>query len=143
MKGILQWATDAGGPWKHAGVVRTRDDQDYNINAITVDNRLDQPEAVRYEVIVKAKALRLTTWFTTQPQWYFRILFLKESQYIYIGQRKYSVDHDGLLGRQEIVHHIITLRFLIDIDDYLDYTIPLDLPQTEGAIILGDEAAYV
>lgn len=147
MRAILQYANVQTGPYKSAGIVRTRDEQDYRIEDITVDDRVDNPVLVGYDVRVRGRALEAQIGINNKTSYHWRLLFPKEQLYIYLGSRAFRMRHDGQLSRASIVYHDVLLNFSIDADEYDDYAAgqsgTLPAPQVEDGVILDDQALYI
>ena len=144
MKGILQYSDADSGTYKEVGTVRPRKGQDVHISPIrTVNPRLDEREDVAYRVNVTAYALTLGTDFLTSDQWYFRIVYPDEGKMIKLGQRYYSKSWDSLIQRRQIVYHKIELNFVILRSDYDDYVTPVNLPASEGGIVVQDSGILI
>jgi len=142
MKGILQYSTLINGPFKSAGVIRTRREQEYIVKPITDTNRNGLPELIAFNVKVSARALELND-ILVAPTYYFRILFPAELQEIRLGQRSYFPQFNALLDRNNIFYHIIELDFNIDIDEYVSYVVPVNLAESEENVLLEETPIYI
>lgn len=144
MKALLQYASVEEGPYKTCGTLRSKDNHDYKLTKITGEDRLEQPEMLGFEVQLTSLALTLNTDFLNAQQWYFRLIYITELEMIELGQRNYMIDHDGLIARNGIVYHTISLQFVVtDPTQYADYAVPVSLPESESGISLDDNPVYV
>ena len=143
MKGILQYSSTSDGPWLNVLTIRTRKNQKFQINDLTIKNRLDIEEVIGYEVTVEAQGLSLNETFLNYAAWYFRIVYYDEGEYIYLGNRNYKIRYDGKIELHEIVYINVSLQFLIDIDEFGDYTNLETLPISEGGIYVEDDDIYI
>jgi|SRR3989337_229378 len=132
MKGILQYCDTVDGTYLNCGTIRTKNNQDYSVEAITMNDREDNIITIGYKITVNAKALELDASFRDEEQWYFRILFPSPGavtppvpdMIINLGLKSYNLDYDSLLQRHDIEYHIIKITFTIATDNFIYYAIP-------------------
>lgn len=144
MKGILQYSDADSGTYKEVGTVRPKRGQDVQIKPITIVNpRLDEKEDTAYRVQVTAVSHNLNTDFLDEDLWYFRIVYPDEGKMIKLGERRYSKKYNSLIQRHGIVYFTVTLDFTIDYDSFDTYTTPVNLPASEGGIVVDDSSIYI
>ena len=143
MKGKLQYCATENGTYKNAGTVVLRKNKSYQVKPITDNSRIGAKETIAYNVTVSIIALELNTGFSATPLWYFRIAFFDDLKMIKLGQRYYQVSYNGLININEIEYHRIDIKFTIDKDEYDDFGFPVNLPESEGGVILEDDGIYI
>jgi len=102
-------------------------DKIVTIDPIIGQARDGSEEVTGYEVAVQVKCLDLTSGFLNNTHYYFALInddYAGSYDYegIQLGDREYTIRHDGLPDRNDIVYHIVTIKFIIDTDEYDDYT---------------------
>lgn len=120
MKAKLQYYDDP--LWFDCGTVRALDGNDYKVTAIIGRNSENDPECIGYKVTVVARILELDSGFLSSDQYSFKLKDLDSGDFINLSQRKYMVDYDGLIKRNDIEYHTIRLEFEIPIASYGSYT---------------------
>ena len=143
MKAVLQYATADSGPYKDGGTLRTKSGQDYKVEPLTSKDQQGNEITVGYRVAVRARALTLNTDFLTTDTWYFRLRFAETMQEIRLGQRQCRVTFDGQVQRNTIMQHDINIEFDITLAEYATLTAPVNLPLSEGGLVVEDSAVYI
>ena len=143
MKGILQYATADDGVYKNFGTLRTKDGQFLTVSPETQNDRSGNPALTCYTVEAEAQALTVNSDFLTSDEWYFRVVFLAELKEIRLGIRPYFMEFAGELQRNAITLSRVKISFKISPSQYATYTTPVNLPPSEGGVIVEDSGILV
>lgn len=135
MKGILQYSSLVGGPFKNAGTIRTNT-KSYTLTPVTDKNIIGEPRQTAFNVKAEANVLSLNSDFLTADSWYFRIYFPTELKEIALGSRNYLVSYDAKTDLPGIEIFKINLDFLVSVAALNSYITPANLPG-------GDSSAFI
>lgn len=126
MKGYLQYSGAEIGPYLNIAELRIRDQKEYLVKPVTVENRGGDDVPAAFEVSVNAPALDINSSFLASLEWYFRIYFPTENEEIRLHLRSYLPDFNARLERNTYTTHMVKLKFLIQRDDYIYYVTGID-----------------
>lgn len=126
MKATLQYSPNGTDTWNNCGSQTSAKDLAYTVNPVNDTDRAGNALTIAFDVEVSATPITLTSGFLSAAEWFFRLYFASEYKKIDLGEREYTIDYDGLPGRNTVNYHKINIKFEITTAQYSSYTTPAD-----------------
>ena len=126
MKATLQYSANGSTGWQNCGSQISAKDLAYTVNPVNDTDRTGNAVTIAFDVEVSATPITLTSGFLSASEWFFRLYFASESKKIELGEREYTIDFDGLPGRNAVNYHKINIKFEITTAQYSSYTTPVE-----------------